>query len=275
MIRLQLEPWKLLQKLVEDFIAVIPNLLGAIVIFIIGWLLARIIAKLVRRFLVTIGADRLAERLNEIDIVYQNNIKVVPSILLSKLTYYLLMFIFVIAATDVLNMPVISDLISDVLNYVPVLISAVLVLVVGLLACDVLKNIVKTACDSLAVPASGLIANFVFYFLLINVVLIALSQAKIDTDFIQDNLSILLAGVVLAFSIGYGFASRSIVANFLASFYNRGKIQVGDTIEIDGVSGEVISMDSGVMTILSDGREVMMPLSRITTEKVIFLKKNA
>ncbi|MCO6487642.1 MAG: mechanosensitive ion channel [Phaeodactylibacter sp.] len=260
--------WAILQDLLLGFAAVIPNLIGAFAIFIIGLIVSKVAARFIRRILVTIGADKLAERLNEIEIVYKSNIQLVPSLLLSKVIYYFLLFVFVVAATEILNMPVISQLMSEILNYIPVLISALAVFVVGLLISDFLKNMVKTACDSLGIPASGLISSVVFYFLFLNIAMIALSQARIDTEFIQDNLSIILAGVVLAFAIGYGFASRNIVANFLASFYNKGKVNVGDTIGIEGVKGKVLRMDNSSIVLAVDGREVLIPLSKIASEKV-------
>lgn len=260
--------WAILQDLLLGFAAVIPNLIGALAIFIIGLIVSKVAARFIRRILVTIGADKLAERLNEIEIVHKSNIQLVPSVLLSKVIYYFLLFIFVVAATEILNMSVISQLMSEILNYIPVLISALAVFVVGLLISDFLKNMVKTACDSLGIPASGLISSVVFYFLFLNIAMIALSQARIDTEFIQDNLSIILAGVVLAFAIGYGFASRNIVANFLASFYNKGKVNVGDTIGIEGVKGKVLRMDNSSIVLAVDGREVLIPLSKIASEKV-------
>ena len=260
--------WAILQDLLVSFASVIPNLIGALAILIIGLIVSKIAARFVRRILVTIGADKLAERLNEIEIVYKSNIQVVPSMLLSKVIYYFLLFIFVVAATEILNMPVISQLMGQILNYIPVLISAMAVFVIGLLISDFLKNMVKTACESLGIPAAGLISSVVFYFLFLNIAMIALSQARIDTEFIQDNLSIILAGVVLAFAIGYGFASRNIVANFLASFYNKGKINVGDTIGIEGVKGKVIRMDNSSIVLEVESREVLIPLSKIASEKI-------
>lgn len=260
--------WLLLQDLLTGFAAVIPNLLGALAVLIIGLIVSKIASRFVRRILVTIGADKLAERLNEIEIVYKSNIRLAPSKLLAKVVYYFLLFIFIVAATDILNMPVISQLVSEILNYIPILISAMAVFVVGLLISDFLKNVVKTTCDSLGIPASGMISSIVFYFLFLNIAMIALSQARIDTEFIQDNLSIILAGVVLAFAIGYGFASRNIVANFLASFYNKGKVNVGDTIGIDGVRGKVIRMDNSTITLQVESREVLIPLSKLASEKV-------
>lgn len=260
--------WGLLQELLGSFAQAIPNLLGALAVLLIGIIVAKVVSRVTRRLLVTIGADKLAERLNEIEIVYKSNIKLVPSLLLSKVVYYFLVFIFVVAATDILNMPAISSLMGQILNYIPVLISAMAVFVIGLLVSDFLKNVVKTTCDSLGIPAANMISNVVFYFLFLNVVMIALSQAGIDTDFIQDNISILLAGVVLAFAIGYGFASRNIVANFLASFYNKGKIKVGDSIGINGLKGRVLEIDGSALTLDVDGHEVLIPLSKLVSENV-------
>jgi small-conductance mechanosensitive channel len=267
--------WKILEQLLSSFAAVVPNLLGALTVLIIGLVVSKMARKLVRKMLKSIGADRLAERLNEIEILSKNNISLVPSQLLSTVVYYFLLFIFVVAATDILNMQVISVLVGDILNYVPVVISALAVLVIGLFISDFLKNIVKTTCESLAIPASGLISNIIFYFLFLNVIMIALSQAKIDTGFIQDNLSIILAGIVFAFAIGYGFASRNIVANFLASFYNKGKIKMGDRVEIEDVSGKVIAMDNSTVTLDAKDRRIIVPLSKLTEKNVAILKPDA
>ncbi|MCR9101499.1 MAG: mechanosensitive ion channel [bacterium] len=267
--------WKILEQLLAGFIAVVPNLLGAFAVLIIGLIVSKMSRRLVRKMLKSIGADQLAERLNEIELLSNNNIRLIPSKLLSTVVYYFLLFIFVVAATDILNMEVISVLVGDILNYVPVVISALAVLVIGLFISDFLKNIVKTACDSLAIPAAGLISNIVFYFLFLNVVMIALAQAKIDTGFIQDNLSIILAGIVFAFAIGYGFASRNIVANFLASFYNKGKVSLGDHVEIDGVAGKVIALDSSTITLDAKDRRVIIPLSKLTDKSIAILKSDA
>lgn len=267
--------WKILEQLLAGFAAVVPNLLGAFAVLIIGLIVSKMARRLVKKMLTSIGADRLAERLNEIEMLSNNNIRLVPSRLLSTVVYYFLLFIFVVAATDILNMEVISVLVGDILNYVPVVISALAVLVVGLFISDFLKNIVKTTCQSLAIPAAGLISNIVFYFLFLNVIMIALAQAKIDTGFIQDNLSIILGGIVFAFAIGYGFASRSIVANFLASFYNKGKINLGDNVEIEGVSGKVIAMDHSTVTLDAKDRRIIVPLSKLTEKNIAILKSDA
>lgn len=265
---MEINALKIVEELLLDFAAVVDNILGALAVLLIGWLVANLLSKVVRKLLKGIGIDRLAERLNEIEIIHKSNLKIVPSVLLSKILYYLLFFVFIIAATDVLGMDAVTLLMGNLLNYIPKLLSALLVFVVGVLVADFLKKIVLTTCQSLGIPAAGTIANVVFYFLFLNVVMITLSQAGIDTDFIQDNISILLAGAVLAFAIGYGFASRPIVANFLSSFYNKEKVKLGDIIGIDGMKGRVIEVDNNSFTLQSEDRKIVIPLSKLSSENI-------
>ena len=262
----------LFDELLTRLGAAIPNIVGAILVFFLGRIIARLIAKLIKNVLTTIGIDKLAERLNDIEIIEKSNVKLVPSVLISKLVYYLLLFIFIIAATDILGMPAVSQLMTDLLNYIPNLISAFIVLAIGIFLADFIKGIVLTTCKSLGIPAAGMIANVVFYFLFLNIIMITLSQAKIDTEFIQDNLSIILAGVVLAFALSYGYASRNLIANFLASFYNKNIVKEGDVIQIDGVKGKVIKVDNTTIRIQAEDRTVLIPIHKITSEKIEFFE---
>ncbi|MDX1666058.1 MAG: mechanosensitive ion channel [Saprospiraceae bacterium] len=258
---------KIVEELLLDFAAVVPNLLGALLVLVVGWLVSKLLAGLVRRLFRGLGVDRLAGRLNDIDLVSKVNIKLTLSKFLARLTYYVLLFIFIIAATDVLGMPSVSEMMSDILNYIPYLVSALIVFVIGLVLADFVKNIVKTACDSLAIPASGLISNIIFYFLFLNIAMISLSQARIDTGFIEDNISIILGGLVLAFAIGYGLAARPLVASLLSAYYNKDKVKVGDIIEIEGIKGEVRGLDNYSIIIQTEDSEVVVPLNKLQTEK--------
>ena len=83
--------------------------------------------------------------------------------------------------------------------------------IIGLLIANGLKNIVYSTCKSIGIPSSNLISTFVFWFVFITALVSALSQAKIDTDFVKNNLSIILGGAVAAFAIGYGFASKDMI----------------------------------------------------------------
>jgi Conserved TM helix/Mechanosensitive ion channel len=252
---------------VEGFLIFVPKLLGAIVLLILGRILARMISKGVSKALQKIGIDKLGDRLNEIEIISRAPVKIELSTMVGKFLYYCIFFFFFMAATDTLGITAVSEIFGTIFEYLPRVLSALIVFIIGILFADVIKKVVHTACASLNIPASSLIANFVFYFIFINVAMITLSQAGIETAFIQDNLSIILGGIVAAFAFGYGQASRPLIGNLLGAYYNRAKIAVGDVIAIDGVKGTVVEMDNSTMTIQAEDRKIIVPLNKLNTEK--------
>lgn len=254
----------ILLGILTQFIAVVPNILGAIVIFLVGWIIAKIVAKVIKKVLVSLKVDKVAEKLNEIEFIEKSNVNIVPSTVLSKLFYYLLMLIFAIAASETLGMQAVSDLIKDLIAYIPNVVAAMIFMVIGLLFANFIKGLVSTALKSLGVPSANMIANLLFYFLILTILMSALAQAKINTEFLNSNITLILAGAVAAFAFGYGFASRDLVANFLASFYSKGKINLGDTITLDGMTGEVIAVENTSLTLKSNDKHVIIPLSKLT-----------
>ncbi|MBT8233121.1 MAG: mechanosensitive ion channel family protein, partial [Bacteroidia bacterium] len=96
------------------------------------------------------------------------------------------------------------------------------------------------------------------------------SQAKVDTDFLAQNIHLLIGGIVLAFAIGYGLASKNTMANFLASFYIKNKVNIGQTITLDDLKGKVTEIDKSTLTIVQEsGEKVLFPLSRLNQTNII------
>ncbi len=260
--------FQLVQSLLQDIVSFIPSLMGAIIVILIGWIVAKALRKLIKKALAAVGVDKIGEQIERIDIVRKSGISIKISGFLSSVVYYFMMLIFIVAGTDILGMPAISKLVSDLLNYVPNLIVAILVMGIGLLIADFLKNLVHTACKSVGIPAYGMIANIVFYFVLINVFILALSQAKIDTDFLKNNLSLILAGIIFAFALGYGIASKDLASNFLASFYLKNKFTIGEEITIQGIKGKIVEIDNNYVKVKTAKSTQLVPIIKLITESV-------
>lgn len=258
----------LMNGMLKQFVDTIPGILKAIVIFVIGLIIAKIIAKIITTFLEKIQIDKLGDKLQEIEMVDKANIKFKISAVLGKIFYYILVLFFAVIATDILGMPAVSQIVTDIFNFIPKVIKALIILVIGLLASDAISKILYTTCNSLGIPSAKIISSIVFYFLFINIFILALTSAEINTEFLSQNISIIIGGAILAFSIGYGFASKDIVANLLASFYSKDKFQLGDTITFEGDKGKIINMDRSTLTIESDNKKIIFPLSKLTNQKV-------
>lgn len=251
-----------LEKLLSELGTYLPKVAGALALLIGGWLLAWLLSRLIRKGLEATKIDRAAERLNDIDIIHRAQIQIKPSYLLSRFIFYLLFLFVIIATADVLGLKGTSAQIQNITNYAPKLLSALGIFVLGIVLANFLRNVVYTTCRSLNIPSGKIISGFVFYFMFVTVSITALEQSGVDTSFLTNNLIILLTGVVLAFAIGYGLASRNTLENILAANYNRKRFAIGDLIELEDLKGEIVDMDnSGITVQVDELRQIIIPQS--------------
>ena len=256
------------KELIDRFSAAIPKIAIALVMLAIGVYISKTVKKVLERVLAALGVDRAASRLNDIDLMQQTGMQVRISSVIASMVYYVLVLIFVILSTDILGVKAITDMVRDVVNYLPSLFSSVILLLLGIFVADMARQIIHTTLQSLGFAAYKIVSSAVFYFLLISMVISALAQAKIDTNFLSNNLTVLFGSIAFAFAIGYGIASRDMVSNYLAGFYNRNKVRVGDDVRIIGVRGKVVMIDATSIVLQTHERAILVPLSKLTTEKI-------
>lgn len=255
-------------QIVDQFSAAIPKVFMTFFVLLIGWMLSRLVRRILERVIATLGVDKLTERLNDIDLVQRTGTNIKISSLIGSAAYYFMMLSFLILATDILGIQAITDMVRDLVQYLPVLFSALAFLMLGLFLADMLRNALQTTLQSMGISSAKLIATGVFYFIFVSVAISALAQAKISTGFIASNLTVLVGAGAAAFALGYGLASRDLVANYLAGYYNRNKIRIGDDVRIEGERGKVVMIDSTTMILQTQERAILIPLSKLTTEKV-------
>ncbi|MCC7466377.1 MAG: mechanosensitive ion channel [Saprospiraceae bacterium] len=256
-------------QLIAQFSAFFPKLIGALTILFVGWLVSRTVGKILSKVLAKVGVDRIAEMLEDIDLVQRSGVlKDKLSAIIAKIVYYMLMLTFIIAATETLGVSAITQLFTDLMNYLPSLLTASVIFMLGLFLADMVKGAVVTLCQSLGIASAKLIGSVVFYFLFVTVAVSALAQAKINTEFISSSLVVIIGAGALAFAFGYGLASKDLVSNYLASYYNKNKVRVGDEVRIMGEKGKVVLIDSTSLILQTPERAIIVPLSKLTTEKV-------
>jgi len=247
---------------------ILPNIIGALLVFFIGKFFAKLLMKLLQSLIEKLGIDQLAAKVNDIEFVRKTNVELKPSKLIPSIFYYFILLILFMIATDLIGISSITKLVSDLINYIPQALVAFVVLIIGVYFADVLKSVVNTTLKSLGIASATTLSNIVFYFVLINVLLISLKQAGIATDFLANNITSIIIGIVLAFSIGYGLASKDIISSYLASIYLKDKYRIGDIIGVDGIKGQIIQIDNTTFTLQSDEKRIVFPLSTFNNSKI-------
>ena len=259
---------KIMTDMINDIITMVPNILTAILIFVVGYIISKLVARGLKKALEKLKVDKLGDKLNEIDMVSKANANIKLSAIFSKAIYYFLLLFFMVAAAEALSMPAVTDVFKGIFNFFPKAITALLIIILGLLFAEFMRKILETAMKSLGISSATLISNFIFYFFFVNIFILALSQAEINTDFLSQNLSLIVGGIVAAFAIAYGLASKDVVANYVASFYASDHIEVGDRITVDGINGVVSNIDKATVEIQTENSKVLIPLSKFMNQNV-------
>lgn len=141
---------------------------------------------------------------------------------------------------EAMELTLISEKIGILINYIPNLILAAVILVAGLYLAGRMKTFVQASLASHAIGASRMISNILFFLVATFVFLTVLEQLQFDIDLLTSNVMILIGGAALAFALGYGLSGKKIFPNIISSYYNKGMFKIGDRIKIGDSEGEII-----------------------------------
>ena len=246
-----------------------PKVLGAILILLLGWLFAKLISNGIARLLKAVRFDDLSEKINATAFLERANVQLAPSQFIGKFFYYVFLLLVVNSAAAALGWTAISEEISKLLSFLPNLLVAIVFFVVGTYIASFVRDVIKGATSSMGIGAGRIISSLVYDFLFMIVTLTALGQAGIDTTIISANLSLILGSILLSAAISYGFASRDVLANILASFFSRKTFAIGQIIELDDAKGKIIATSNISVTILTEQQEkIVIPAHQLITNKV-------
>ena len=256
------------QTLINQFVDFVPKLVGALVVLLIGILVAKTTAAIVSRVLKKVGFDKIGARLNDIDFIQQLQTEIKLSEIVAQVLYYFILLVFITATAETLGISAITGMVLSLVNFIPKVVAAAIMLQIGILVADALKKAVITLCQTFKVASGKLLGMIVFFFFLIITIISALGQAGINTELLESSFNLLIGGLIFAFAVGYGIASRDVMANILSSFYSKDRFKEGQVIQIDDVKGAIVSIDSTSLTLQTGETTTIFPLQTLQSRKV-------
>lgn len=260
-------------KLVNQSSTFISNLVSALLILLLGWMVAKVISWIVKKVLIKSGIDKFGDKIKNLELLKKYQIDQKLSTLISMVIYVLIMLFISVAAADTLGVPAISSMFLMLVNFIPKLIVAIIMTLLGVILADFARKFIETICKSFNISAGKIIGMMVFFFLSFISVILALGQAGINTKLLESSFNIIIAALALSFSIGYGLASKDVLVNILASIYSRKKFKEGDLVEIQGVKGTILRLDNTNIVLSSGGNEISFPIKLLQTEKITLFKQ--
>jgi hypothetical protein len=246
----------------------VPNILGAILILLIGWLITKLVVYLLRKVLKVIKIDKLTDIVNEKDLFGKVDLKFNVTTVIVGFVKWIMFLVFLIVAADIMNWEIVSVEIGKLLSYLPKLFSAIALFMVGIYIASFIRNAIQGVFESFDLSGAKIISSLVFYIIAIIITVTALNQAGIDTDIITNNLTIILGAFLAAMALGFGIGSKDVIADLLRSFYTRKNFEVGQKIEFNDVSGTIESINNISLTLVTTTGKLVIPIKDIVENQI-------
>ncbi len=204
-----------LETIWTSFIGFLPTLLAALIVFIIGWLIAIFLGKLVNRLIKAIKLDLLLEKLGFQKALAKAKIKLDSGKFFEELVKWFFIIVFLLAAVDILGLEEIALFLKTILYYLPNVIIAAIVLLAAAIISRFMYRLVKASADTAGLSSSGAIAGIVKWAIVIFGFVIALTQLGIAPALIQTVVIGIIAMIALAGGLAFGLGGKDHAARIL------------------------------------------------------------
>ncbi|MHC4418833.1 MAG: mechanosensitive ion channel family protein [Planctomycetota bacterium] len=203
------------REMLTRILAYLPVLLGALLILIVGWIVAKIIRSIVNGVLKVIRFDVLADKAGISEVLRKGDLKISARQVVSGLVYWLIIIMVLVMVANALRLPKASDILSNLFAYVPNVIAALLVLVVAMFLASFVSGIVRIAAGNAKLPKPDLLAGISRWAIIIFAVTISLAQLGIAPLLVTATFNIILGGACLALALAFGLGGKDAAARYL------------------------------------------------------------
>src|ERR671921_446620 len=204
-----------LQDALSAFFSYIPQLIGAIVILIVGYIVAKVLQAVVGMVLQGIGFDRWMERGGIKQFFDRAETNQTPASILGALVFWFVFIIAITMAADALGISQVSVVLAQLIAYIPQIIAAILILILAALLANFISGIVRGA------TGSDILASIAQYAIIVYAVFAALTQLGVAVQLTANTFLIVLGAVALAAAIAFGLGGREVAGDILEKAYNR------------------------------------------------------
>lgn len=205
-----------LNDAVKLILTFIPRLVGFIVILVVGLIIAALVEKGLTFILRKVGFDRMANRIGLTRLEQRMNVRLDPAGVLGKIVYWFVLLIFLIPAADALGVPAVSNILNSLVNYIPNVFVAILVLFLGSLAGAFVADIVRGVVATSKIGSPNVFAAISRWAIIGFAALIALEQLQIAPSLINELFAGVVFAVAIAFALAFGLGGQDAARRWLA-----------------------------------------------------------
>ncbi len=238
-----------LDRLLEQ----LPQLLGALVLLLLGWVLARLLRLATRRSAALL--DALITRSTG-----QSRWQVGRSAgVLGAVVYWVVLLFFATAATQTLGLQLFTDWLARLLEHLPALAAGLLIVVAGYLLSGFVGDLVRATGAAAALPQRRALARLAQGATLVLALLVGADQIGLKVTWVAILAAVVLAAVMGGVALTVSLGSRGYVANLIGAHYLRQALQPGQRVRVAGHEGRIVEITATSLVLETDDGRVLLP----------------
>lgn len=265
-------PTDILNDIVETVVRFLPNLLVAAVLVLVGYVAARLLKVLAAR-LMRVGSSALATSLGrifrsrELESRLRRSADRPVAEAVGRVVFWLVFLVFLGMATASLGLPFISAWLAEAALYLPRVLAAGVLLLLGVLAGNVVRNAVSSTAASAGVAYPEVLARVSQMAIVFITVVVASDQLGLELRFLIVVAAIILGAALSGAALAFGLGAQIAVRNIVSSHYLEKIYRVGHAVRIDDVEGRILEITSTSVIVGTPEGRVVVP-AKDFTEKV-------
>ena len=225
-------------------VAYAPMLLGALLLFLVGRVIAKIISRMVGRIMNTEAVESVSETLDLQSVLGFVGIKQSFGDVLAKVVYWVILLFFATSAFEVLGLDVLVTTLQDFIAFLPNIFLAAVVMVIAMVVSRLAKNAVVSSLKNLDVSFGGVLGTVAQIIVIYFGAIVAAEKLNFDVDVIATNASYFVIGLVAIAVISLGWGTKNAASNLIASYYVKQLFKIGDEVELVGHRGVVTDINN-------------------------------
>ena len=239
-----------LNRIYNDIVNFIPNLVNGLIILLLGYFIALFVSWIVRTVLKRIKFDPLAEKSGFTGTMRSLGVKMPVSEIIAGVVFFLLLLSFTITAVRLMGLESVARLLEQILAFLPNLIAAVIVLMLGGVISRFTGDLVATTAAGAGLSYAKPLGRLVQYIVSLLILIIALGALGVDTTILVTSLPVVIASFGLALGLALGLGARNAVQNIIAGYYLRQRLTAGQSVRL-GLTNGTVSSIGPINTVLS------------------------
>jgi small-conductance mechanosensitive channel len=247
----------------------LPSLLGAFLLLLVGWFVARALRALAVR--AAVGVDRLLARLTASGGTERARLPQSSARVLGSLVFWLVLLFFITAATQVLGLNAFTAWLAGVVNYVPTLFSGALIIGAGFLLSRLARDLVVATSSVTGSRQRELFGRTVQAVILVTALLVGADQIGIKVTFLVIIAAIAGGTVVVSVALALSLGARTYVANLIGGHHLRHGYSVGQTIRMGGYEGRILDLTPVAVVLETEEGRVTLP-AKLAGEEAVVLR---